>query len=180
MEFMDYDPHADRQRAEEDILKVLDWMIMAGAEYDHEGYLNGDYLEEFLLGDIQYFMGEATCEAVEMSQEEIARTEDYRSQMEHHDFEIVALAALGAPFDVATLSSMVAHLQPTVVEKYISPSHTEIECKPVCLEVKEEEGSVNVWAVQRFKVGDVDKENFHVTMTAFVALAEAAQAATHS
>jgi hypothetical protein len=45
MEFMDYDPHADRQRAEEDILKVLDWMIMAGAEYDHEGYLNGDHLK---------------------------------------------------------------------------------------------------------------------------------------
>jgi hypothetical protein len=115
-----------------------------------------------------------------MSQEEIARTEDHRSQMEHHDFEIVALAALGAPFDVATLSSMVAHLQPTVVEKYISPSHTEIECQPLCIEVGEEEESAYVWVVQRFRIGDVEKENFHDTMTAFVTLAEAAQAATHS
>ena len=177
---MEYDPYADSQRVEEDILKVVDWMILAGADYDHEGYLNGDFLEEFVLGDMQYFMGPATCAAAARSQEEIERTGQDRSQMDHHDFEIVALAALGAPFDVATLSPMVAHLQPTVVQKYISPSHTEIECQPVCLEVKEEEGSVNIWAVQRFKVGDVDKENFHGTMTAFVALAEAAQAATHS
>lgn len=177
---MEYDPYADSQRVEEDILKVVDWMILAGADYDHEGYLNGDFLEEFVLGDMQYFMGPATCAAAAISQEEIKRTGQDRSQMDHHDFEIVGLVTLGSPFDVATLSSMVAHLQPTVVEKYISPSHTEIECHPVCLEVKEEEGSVNIWAVQRFKVGDVDKENFHGTMTAFVALAEAAQAAIHS
>jgi hypothetical protein len=129
---------------------------------------------------MQYFMGPATCAAAAISQEELERTLQERSQMEHHDFEIVALAALGAPFDVATLSSMVAHLKPTVVEKYISPSHTEIECQPLCIEVGEEEESAYVWVVQRFRIGDVDKDNFHDTMTAFVTLAEAAQAATHS
>jgi hypothetical protein len=143
---------------EEEILKVIDWMILCGAEYDHEGYQTGDFLEKFILRDIQYFMGPAMCE--------------FESEVAHHDFEIAATAVLGSPFSEELLSSMVTELMPVKFEEFKNKSGLVEKCWPLSIEVSNDGVNNNVWVAQRFRLGDTELPDFHQTMTDFVNLAE--------
>jgi len=154
------------ERVEEEILKVIDWMILSGADYDHEGYQTGDFLEEFILRDIQYFVGPAMCE--------------FKSEDAHHDFEIAGTAVLGSPFKEELLTSMIVGLTPVVFEEFKNYDGSVEKCWPLAIEISNDGHNTNVWVAQRFRVGDTELPNFHQTMTEFVTLAETVRATCSS
>lgn len=77
------------------MVSVVDWFILEGADHD-ETQFGGKLLDRVELRGIDYFFGDTTCD------------------VDHHIIEVAALAVLGAPYDAATLWSMVAPLAQSV------------------------------------------------------------------
>ena len=73
------------------MVAVLDWFILEGADHD-ETRFGFEALDSLHLAGIDYFYGDSTC------------------LVDHHVVEVAGLASLGAPYDTATLLSMVEPL----------------------------------------------------------------------
>lgn len=77
------------------MVSVVDWFILEGASHD-ETRFGQELLDRVELRGIDYFFGDSTC------------------NVDHHLVEVAALASLGAPYDTATLWSMIAPLAETL------------------------------------------------------------------
>ena len=151
---------------------VIDWMIMSGANYDEVNYENRHELQQMVFHDIEYYMGPATCDAVD----EIAidKEDSWVSPIEdpHHDFEIAALSIVGSPFSEEILAGLVAEITPMEFEEFQNSEGLPDLCWPVSIEVADDGHNINLWVAKRFRAGDSQSPDFHQAMTDFVNLAE--------
>jgi hypothetical protein len=163
---------------------VIEWFTKAGAEVgDSLDQDNNEFLDPELLGlrigDIEIFIGEATCEPISPAKFATDRDQvfEIESEVPHHHLEVAVLAVLGSPFDAATLDAMVDDIRPDFAESYVVEGDTFADgsmkpsfCLPVQIEVSSEDSDNNIWVIRRFRVDDAESSNFDEMMTEFWAL----------
>jgi hypothetical protein len=168
----------ERERlVQEGKITVIDWMILSGASFNEENIELREDIDEFELEGMQYFLGPSTCDAANGIVIDKENSWDDSKRSPHHDFEIGALAVLGSVFDRDTLESMITNLYPNEHEE-IAPENQEQYliplgiCWPLGIEVGGDDNSVDVWVVQRFRVGDFTLPDFQEKMSRFVELSK--------
>ena len=123
------------------MVAVLDWFVLEGAHHD-EARFGGEVIDALTLDDIDYYYSDPT------------------KDFDHYIVEIVALASIGAPFDIDTVHELVA------------PIASTLEGHDLEIEVDDQCDGIIVWVVCRLTPDELDPGAAGRRLTPFIALAK--------